>query len=91
MIQFFRNYISPVDGDRCPSYPTCSHYALQAVRKHGAVMGFIMTFDRFLHETDEMSRAPIIRVYGTPRYYDPLENNDFWWYKSSRQPSAFSY
>jgi len=80
-IRFFQIYISPVDGDRCPSYPTCSQYAVEAIRKHGAVAGLVMTFDRLIHESDEVHRAPQIRVYDSYRYYDPVENNDFWWKK----------
>lgn len=75
----FSKYISPVDGDRCPCYPTCSDYARQAIRKHGLITGFVMTFDRLLHEGDEVHRVSRVRVYGTERYYDPVENNDFWW------------
>ena len=81
VLRFFQVYISPVDGDRCPSYPTCSQYAREAVRKHGAMIGLVMTFDRLIHETDEVRRAPLIRVPGSYRYYDPVENNDFWWDK----------
>jgi uncharacterized protein len=79
LLWVFKNYISPVDGDRCPCYPTCSQYALEAVRKHGALIGTVMAFDRLIHETDEMHMAPLIRVYDSYRYYDPVENNDFWW------------
>lgn len=78
---FFQKYISPVDGDRCPSYPTCSQYGREAVRKHGVLIGLVMTFDRLIHESDEIQRAPLIRVHESYRYYDPVENNDFWWYK----------
>ncbi len=81
LIRFFQIYISPVDGDRCPSYPTCSQYAVEAIRKHGAVAGLVMTFDRLIHESDEVHRVPQIRVYDSYRYYDPVENNDFWWKK----------
>ena len=82
VIRFFIKYVSPVDGDRCPSYPTCSQYALDALRKHGGFWGSILTFDRLLHESDEVYRAPLIRVQDRYRYYDPVENNDFWWNKS---------
>ena len=81
LLRLFQVYISPVDGDRCPSYPTCSQYAREAVRKHGAMIGLVMTFDRLIHETDEVRRAPLIRVRESYRYYDPVENNDFWWSK----------
>jgi hypothetical protein len=87
-VRFFQGYISPVDGDRCPCYPTCSQYGLEAVRKHGAVIGLVMTFDRLMHESDEIRQAPMVKVYGSYRYFDPVENNDFWWDKSSHQPSA---
>jgi len=81
LLRFFQEYISPVDGDRCPSYPTCSQYAQEAVRKHGALIGLVMTFDRLIHESDETRRAPLIRAGDSYRYYDPVENNDFWWTK----------
>jgi len=81
LIRFFINYISPVDGDRCPSYPTCSQYGLEAVRKHGVLAGFVMTCDRLIHESDEIRGAPLIKVHDSYRYYDPVENNDFWWDK----------
>ncbi len=81
MINFFIRYISPVDGERCPCYPTCSDYARRAIRKHGLAMGFVMAFDRLIHEADEIHRVPQVPIFGIPRYYDPVENNDFWWYR----------
>ena len=81
IIGFFGKYISPVDGDRCPSYPTCSQYSLEAIRKHGLLMGWVMTFDGLIHESDETHIAPWVRVNDSYRYFDPVENNDFWWMK----------
>lgn len=90
VMRFFQSYISPVDGDRCPSYPTCSQYSVEAIRKHGVWIGLVMTFDRLIHESDEIGQAPRVKIYGSYRTYDPVENNDFWWNKGSRQHSAFS-
>ncbi len=84
VIRIFQRYISPVDGDRCPSYPTCSQYGVEAVRKHGVAVGFVMTFDRLMHESDEIRRVPLVKVHDHYRYYDPVENNDFWWKKESQ-------
>ncbi|MGB9700920.1 MAG: membrane protein insertion efficiency factor YidD [Thermodesulfobacteriota bacterium] len=81
-LKFYREYISPVDSGKCPSYPSCSHYALQAVKKHGSLLGLLLTFDRLIHEADEVHRAPLIEINGEYRYFDPVENNDFWWYKN---------
>jgi hypothetical protein len=75
---FFQRVISPVDGDRCPSYPTCSAYSIQAYEEHGAVLGTLMTVDRLFHEDSEGEFAPIIEVHGVRRIYDPLWANEFW-------------
>jgi len=77
-VHFFQKFISPVDGDRCTMAPTCSHFALQALKKHGALIGFMMSADRIVHEYEE-HRFVSARWDGkTYRYLDPVENNDFW-------------
>ena len=83
-IRFFIHCISRVDGDRCPMYPTCSAYGLQAVEKHGFIVGVVMIADRLIHESSEMTYAPLIEVGGTVRFLDPVDNNDFWWYSKGR-------
>ena len=80
-INFFSEYVSRVDGDRCPMYPTCATYSRQAFRKHGFLTGVVMTADRLIHENTEMEYAPLVKVGTRIRYYDPVSNNDFWWYK----------
>ena len=79
-VKIFQDYISPIDGDRCPMYPTCSAYSIQAIRKHGFFIGFVMTGDRLIHESNETDIVPRVKK-GTWRYYDPVSNNDFWWYR----------
>ncbi|MFH1673319.1 MAG: membrane protein insertion efficiency factor YidD [Pseudomonadota bacterium] len=81
-VTFYRDYISPIDGDRCPMYPTCSQYSIKCFEKHGLIMGWIMTCDRLFHEADEMKQVPMVMVNGRYRFYDPVGNNDFWWYDS---------
>lgn len=79
-IRWFQKFVSGADGDRCPMYPSCSHYAEQAVRKHGAFMGWIMSCDRLMRcGRDEIKRSPTVYVHGKPLCYDPVERNDFWW------------
>ncbi len=82
LASFFSKHISAVDGDRCPSYPTCSHYSAQACRKHGLAMGWLMTVDRLIHEGDEWHFSPVKNRHGKGRIIDPVENNDYWWYKN---------
>jgi hypothetical protein len=80
LASFFRDHISAVDGDRCPSRPSCSSYSVQAFRKHGFFVGWVMTVDRLIHEGDEPSVSPMVRSNGKYYVFDPVENNDFWWY-----------
>jgi putative membrane protein insertion efficiency factor len=78
-VDLFRRHISPIDGDRCPMVPSCSQYSLEALNKHGLVMGWIMTCDRLLRcGRDELAIAPRIIVDGGWRCYDSVEDNDFW-------------
>ena len=79
-VKIFIKYISRVDGDRCPMHPTCSAYSLQVIKKHGFFIGFMMTAGRLIHESNEMDYAPIVKVGDRHRFYDPVSNNDFWWY-----------
>jgi hypothetical protein len=80
LLSFYKNHISPVDGGRCPSYPSCSLYAEQAMKKHGFFMGWIMTVDRLIHEgKEETAVSPYIHSDGEDLILDPVENNDFWW------------
>jgi putative membrane protein insertion efficiency factor len=39
LLTFYRRFVSPLLGPRCRFYPSCSAYALEAVRLHGAVRG----------------------------------------------------
>ena len=85
LVTFFQRVISPVDADRCPSYPTCSTYSIQAYEQHGAVLGTLMTVDRLFHENSEAEFAPIIEVHGVSRIYDPVWANEFWKEKEGRR------
>jgi putative membrane protein insertion efficiency factor len=78
ILKFYQRNISPLDGDKCSMYPTCSAYGVDALNKHGAVLGYVMTCDRLLHEGEERNYVKKIKKFGYERYYDPVSNNDFW-------------
>lgn len=48
MIRFYRKYISPMTPPACRFHPTCSSYGLEAIEKHGAIKGGMMTVIRIL-------------------------------------------
>ena len=78
-VRFYQDYISPVIGDRCPMHPSCSAYSILAIKKHGFFIGIVMTADRLIHESDELTFAPVVKQGDRLKFYDPIENNDFWW------------
>lgn len=85
LISLYRDYISPVDGSRCPSIPSCSSYSAMAFKKHGFFIGWMMTVDRLIHEGNaETSVSPLVYSKGEWRILDPVENNDFWWYHKDK-------
>ena len=80
VLSAYQEHISPVDGGHCPSVPTCSSYSIEAFRKHGFFIGWMMTVDRLIHEgKEEAAVSPLLFSEGKWRLYDPVENNDFWW------------
>lgn len=42
LIRFYQVSLSHVFGGCCRFYPTCSEYALQAIRQHGSVRGSVL-------------------------------------------------
>lgn len=48
LIRFYRKYLSPLKTTKCPYYPTCSTYGLQAVEKYGALKGGLLAAWRIL-------------------------------------------
>jgi putative membrane protein insertion efficiency factor len=47
-VRAYQKVISPVLPARCRFYPTCSHYALEALERHGSVKGSLLTVKRLL-------------------------------------------
>jgi len=46
LINIYRWFISPFLGSNCRFYPSCSHYAQDAIRAHGAIRGCWMAAKR---------------------------------------------
>ncbi|MCM1173467.1 MAG: membrane protein insertion efficiency factor YidD [Blautia sp.] len=48
LIKFYKKYISPMKSTKCPYFPTCSDYGLEAVEKYGAVRGGLLALWRII-------------------------------------------
>ena len=47
-IRFYQKFISPLKPPSCRFTPTCSQYAIEAIRKHGPFKGFALAVWRIL-------------------------------------------
>lgn len=47
-IKFYQKFISPLLGNNCRFYPTCSNYMIQAIEVHGVVKGLWLGIKRIL-------------------------------------------
>ena len=48
LIRFYRKFISPMKGTKCPYIPSCSHYGVEALQKHGVIKGLLLTSWRII-------------------------------------------
>ena len=47
-IRFYQKYISPLKSTKCPYFPSCSQYGLEAIEKYGAFKGSLLALWRIL-------------------------------------------
>ncbi len=82
LITLYRTAISPMLGPRCKYHPTCSAYALDAVRVHGAAKGTALAAWRLVRcnpfskggfdpVPDRGSWRPDVYPDGRPRHLEP--------------------
>ncbi len=60
--------VSPLIGQNCRFYPTCSHYAAEAIEQHGTLKGGILATKRILR-CQPWYKGPMI---------DPVPENIDW-------------
>jgi len=47
-IRFYQRFVSPALPSRCRYYPTCSQYAVEAIRRYGVLRGLVLAGWRLL-------------------------------------------
>ena len=48
LVRFYQKFISPYNHSCCRFTPTCSQYALEALRKYGPLKGSWLAFKRII-------------------------------------------
>ena len=76
-IRLYQLLISPLLGQRCKYYPSCSEYAAQAIRRFGILRGFVLAGWRLLR-CNPWSRGGV----------DPVENQRLFKPKVPAKPDA---
>ncbi|MDE0049490.1 MAG: membrane protein insertion efficiency factor YidD [Rhodospirillales bacterium] len=77
LIRGYQYFISPLVPPSCRFEPTCSHYAMGALKRHGAVVGLALAFWRVLRcnpfcsgGVDEVPERPL-RIFSTSGGHAP--------------------
>lgn len=61
LVRFYQFFVSPLFGPSCRFYPSCSHYAVEAIQEYGVTKGSFFAFRR------------VLRCHpGNPGGYDPV-------------------
>ncbi|PIE45195.1 MAG: membrane protein insertion efficiency factor YidD [Gammaproteobacteria bacterium] len=70
LIKLYKLLLSPIMGNSCRFYPTCSSYGIEAIEKHGAIKGSYLTIKRIgrCHPLCEGGFDPVPEV-------NPKKNN----------------
>ena len=77
-LKAYQNGFSRMMSSKCPMWPSCSAYSLDAIGKHGFLRGTLLTADRLFHEGSIQRTASRIQVGEQLRYWDPVEDNVVW-------------
>ncbi|MDD1613824.1 MAG: membrane protein insertion efficiency factor YidD [Methylococcaceae bacterium] len=66
IIKFYKFFISPLLGSNCRFYPSCSSYSLEALQRHGAIIGSYLTLKRLLkcHPFHQGGIDPVPEKFG---------------------------
>ena len=61
LLRAYQLLLSPMLGQRCRFYPTCSNYAIEAIRTHGAARGSLLAARRLCrcHPWDDGGFDPV--------------------------------
>ncbi|MDM5177999.1 membrane protein insertion efficiency factor YidD [Massilia sp. CCM 8695] len=61
LLRGYQLMLSPMLGQRCRFYPTCSNYAIEAIRTHGAARGSLLAARRLCrcHPWDDGGFDPV--------------------------------
>jgi putative component of membrane protein insertase Oxa1/YidC/SpoIIIJ protein YidD len=67
-------FISDLDGDNCPFYPSCSAFFIQAVKETNIFSGGLMFADRFTRDMNLLKGKDQYPISKLGKFFDPPYN-----------------
>ena len=74
-IKFYQETISPIGGNRCGFWPSCSAYGYEAIKEQGPILGIIMIGDRQIRCNIWKESGPDYTWLPNGKLYDPPSHN----------------
>lgn len=75
-LYFYKNYVSSQDASQCSFYPSCSEYAVIAIKKQGLIKGLINFSDRF-QRCNGKSPEQYELIPGKHLLFDPVRDINY--------------
>lgn len=69
---FYKEFFSSQDGNHCVFYPSCSVYAIEAIKKQGLAIGIMNGIDR-LSRCNRLSPENYKMYKNTHLFHDPFD------------------
>jgi putative membrane protein insertion efficiency factor len=78
LIRLYQLFLSPILGNNCRFQPTCSHYGMEALERHGLFRGGWLTMRRILrcHPWGGMGYDPVPEARSRPTGSAPLSDSE---------------
>ena len=74
---FYKRFVSPIDGDRCMMHPSCSAYAKNAISKYGVFIGFLFITDRLTRCGNDLFFYRSIILNRREYFLDPVYRKEY--------------
>ena len=65
-------FISDLDGDNCPFFPSCSRFFLLSVKRTIFFQGILMFADRFTRDSNFIKNLNHYRIHKSGKIFDPV-------------------